>query len=112
MVVFDPQIVADQIARSRQIFLDAKEKKQEILVLCEKEIYKTEIEVLATTYGFFYMNHKIPAGVVTNFDTLLSSIKNLQEMRSYLTSESFSTLTKKEQNMRKRKLEKVEKVYK
>ncbi|MBP6257232.1 30S ribosomal protein S2 [Patescibacteria group bacterium] len=58
------------------------------------------------------MNHKIPAGILSNFDTLLMRIKNLKEMRSYVTSESFSLLTKKEQNMKKRDLEKVEKVYK
>lgn len=33
-------------------------------------------------------------------------------MRTFITSESFETLTKKEQNMRRRELEKVEKVYK
>jgi small subunit ribosomal protein S2 len=58
------------------------------------------------------MNHKIPAGILSNFDTLLMRIKNLKEMRSYVTSESFDSLTKKEQNMKKRALEKVEKVYK
>lgn len=33
-------------------------------------------------------------------------------MRSYVTSESFSSLTKKEQSMKKRALQKIEKVYK
>lgn len=50
--------------------------------------------------------------MLTNFDTLLSRVRSLQEMRAYVESESFDTLTKKEQSMKKRALRKVEKVYK
>jgi small subunit ribosomal protein S2 len=111
-VVFDEVTVAQQIEKAKTIFQAAKEKNVDILILCEKEIYKTEIETLGAEAWFHYMNHKIPAWILSNFDTLLLRIKNLKEMRSYVTSESFSLLTKKEQNMKKRDLEKVEKVYK
>ena len=111
-IIFDQHIVAEQIEKAKELFHAAKEKKQDIIILCEKEIYKTEVETLATAAGVHYMNHKIPAGVMTNFDTLLTSIKKLQEQRSYVTSDAFKTLTKKEQNMRKRALGKVEKSYK
>ena len=111
-IVFDQDAVAQQIEQAKQLFQSIKEKNGDILVLCEKEIYRTEIEALSEKVWFHYMNHKIPAGVVSNFDTLLARIKSLQEMRSYVTSDSFATLTKKEQNMKKRELEKVEKVYK
>jgi small subunit ribosomal protein S2 len=111
-VVFDETAVAQQIEKAKSIFQAAKQQNLDVLVLCEKEIYKTEIEILSAEAWFHYMNHKIPAGILSNFDTLLMRIKNLKEMRSYVTSESFSLLTKKEQNMKKRDLEKVEKVYK
>lgn len=111
-VVFDEAAVAAQIEQAKLLFQSAKEKKIDILVLCEKEIYKTEVEELSAQNGFHYMNHKIPAGVLSNFDTLLARIRSLQEMRTYVTSDSFLTLTKKEQNMKKRELDKVEKVYK
>lgn len=112
MVVFDPLIIAEQLLKAKEMFQEAKRHGKEVLVICEKELYKTEIEKLAEDIGFSYMNHKIPAWVLTNFDTLLSRIKSLQEMRSYVSSESFQTLTKKEQQMKKRALQKVEKVYK
>lgn len=111
-VVFDEATVAAQIEQAKALFDAAKEKKVEVLVLCEKEIYKSEIETLAAAWWFHYMNHKIPAGVLSNFDTLLARIRSLQEMRSFVTSDSFLSLTKKEQNMKKRELDKVEKVYK
>jgi len=81
-------------------------------VICEKEMYKENVEALAGVVGFHYLNHKIPAWVLTNFDTLLSRIKSLQEMRTYVETESFTSLTKKEQSMKKRSLAKIEKVYK
>lgn len=112
VVVFDPQLVQAQLQEARDQIRKAKEAKKDILVLCEKDLYKEEIEALAQTHGFHYLNHKIPSGVLTNFDTLLFSIKHLQELRSYVKSESFTTLTKKEQNMKMRQLKKVEQVYK
>lgn len=112
MVIFDPEVIAGQIEAAKKMVSDVKKAWKEILVICEKEVYKGEIETLAEKVWFHYMNHKIPAGVLTNFDTLLWRIKSLQEMRSYITTDSFDSLTKKEQSMKKRALAKVEKVYK
>lgn len=112
MVIFDPAIVEEQIKAARSMFVDAKKANKDVLVICEKEMYKEDVEKLAEKYGFHYMNHKIPAGVLTNFDTLLSRIKSLQELRGYIGSDMYDSLTKKEQSMRKRALTKIEKVYK
>ncbi len=112
MVVFNPDVLAKQLEDAKSLFAAVKKSNKEVLVICEKEVYKGQVEELAASVWFHYMNHKIPAWVLTNFDTLLGRIKNLQEMRSYIDSESFSSLTKKEQSMKKRALAKVEKVYK
>lgn len=111
-VTFDPATVIAQLEKGQEMIQEAIKNNHDILVLCEKEIYKEEIEALSTKVWFHYMNHKIPAGVLTNFDTLLIRIKSLQDMRSYLTSESYKSLTKKEQSMKKRELSKIEMVYK
>lgn len=112
VVVFDPEIVDKQIKEARKQFVEAKKANKEILVICEKELYKQEVAELAEKVGVHYLNHKVPAGVLTNFDTLLSRIRSLNEMRSYVDSQAFSTLTKKEQQMKKRALKKIEHVYK
>ena len=111
-VIFDPKVLEDQLNTAKKIVQDAKKHNKDILVICEKELFKDEIATLAENVGIHYLNHKVPAGVLTNFDTLLSRVRSLQEMRSYIESESFLTLTKKEQAMKKRALEKIEKVYK
>lgn len=112
MVILDPDVIAEQLKEAGKMFADAKKAGKEILVICEKEMYKENVEALAGVVGFHYLNHKIPAWVLTNFDTLLSRIKSLQEMRTYVETESFTSLTKKEQSMKKRSLAKIEKVYK
>lgn len=111
-VIFDPDVVKDQLAVAKKLIADAQKTNKEILIICEKELYKTEIETLSESKGIHYLNHKVPAGVLTNFDTLLSRIRSLQEMRSFVASESFKMLTKKEQQMKTRALKKIEKVYK
>lgn len=112
MVIFDPETVTEQIAKAQKMFSEAKKANKEVLVICEKEVYKQEVEKLAEAKWFHFLNHKIPAWVLTNFDTLLSRIRSLKEMRSYVESDAFALLTKKEQWMKKRSLKKIEQVYK
>lgn len=61
VVVFDPQVVHAQLNEARDQIRKAKEANKDILVLCEKDLYKEEIEVLAESAGFFYLNHNIPS---------------------------------------------------
>lgn len=111
-VIIDPEVIWEQLKTAKKAYEDAKKANKEILVICEKELYKEEIEILADKAGVHYLNHKVPSGVLTNFDTLLSRIRSLQETRSFIESESFKTLTKKEQQMKLRALRKIERVYK
>ncbi len=112
VVIFSPDQIQQQVAHAKEVFQEAKKQNKEILIICEKELFKDQIAKLAEKAGVHYLNHKVPAGVLTNFDTLLLRIRNLQDMRSFVGSESFKTLTKKEQSMKTRSLKKVEEVYK
>ena len=49
---------------------------------------------------------------MTNFDTLQHTIKTMNKLEQFVTSEDFHTLTKKEQLMKRRQLAKVQKIYK
>ena len=111
-VIINPEIIQEQLKAAKEVFSNAKKANKEVLVICEKELYKDEIETLADAAWVHYLNHKVPSGVLTNFDTLLSRIRSLQEIRSFVASESFNDLTKKEQQMKLRALRKIEKVYK
>jgi hypothetical protein len=45
--VFDEDTVATQIEKAKALFQSAKQNNVDVLILCEKEIYKTEIETLS-----------------------------------------------------------------
>jgi small subunit ribosomal protein S2 len=112
VVVFDPTIVHAQLQEAREQIKHAQSSGHSILVLCEKDLYREEIEQLSLNHGFYYLNNSIPSWVLTNFDTLLSRVKSLEELRSFIGSSSFVSLTKKEQSVKKRQLAKIERVYK
>jgi len=112
MVVFDPALIEEQLKEAKTLIAETKKSNGDILVICEKSLYKEELESLASGAWFHYLNHKVPAGVMTNFDTLLSRIRSLKDLRSFMDSSAYGTLTKKEQSMKKRELAKVEQVYK
>ncbi|MBO7094697.1 30S ribosomal protein S2 [bacterium] len=54
----------------------------------------------------------MPGGFLTNFETFKRRIDNINEMASFLESEEFKSLTKKEQLVYKRKFLRANKVYK
>jgi len=112
VVVFDPEIILKQLVVAKEMVKSSLWVWKNVLVICEKAFYKVDIEEMSKKYWFHYLNHKVPSWVLTNFDTMLSSIRSLKTLRTYVESDSFSTLTKKEQSMKKRELVKVEKVYK
>lgn len=111
-IVFDPEKIKTQLELAHEKFLEAKKAKKEILVLCETPLFNTEIEKIAAKAGFHYMTQKIPSGFLTNFDTLITRIRSMNELQAFIETEAFHGLTKKEQLTIKRKLAKIEEVYK
>lgn len=112
LVIIDPDKIATQLEKAKVKFQEAKKAGKEILVICEKSLYADEIAQMGSTQGFHYLNYKVPAGFLTNFDTLITRIRGMNELRSFIESEDFHKLTKKEQLTQQRKLKKVEMIYK
>lgn len=112
LVIIDPDKIVQQIDAAKAKFQEAKKAGKEILVICEKSLFADEIAEMSAKAGFHYLNYKVPAGFLTNFDTLITRIKGMNELRSFIESEDFHKLTKKEQLTNQRKLKKVEMIYK
>ncbi len=111
LVVINPDKITSALDAAREKFLQAKKDGKEVLVLCEKSMLADEIPALAKTHGFHYMNYKVPAWFLTNFDTLITRITGMNQLQSFTESEDFNKLTKKEQLTTRRKLAKVQLVY-
>lgn len=111
LVVFNPDWIVDQLEKARAKIQKAKSEGKNVLIISEKSVFKEELERLATQAGCHYLNYKVPGWVLTNFDTLLSRVKSMNDLRNYIESDDFQNITKKEKLMKLRQLKKVEMVY-
>lgn len=112
VVVINPEAVAQQLQTARETVQKAKAAGKEILVVCEKKMYATELEALAKKAGVSFLNYKVSGGFLTNFDTFKKRIDSINEMVSFMESDAYSALTKKEQLVYKRNFDRANKVYK
>ena len=112
VVVINPESVAQQLEDAKATIQKAKAAGKEILVVCEKKMYAAELEALARKTGVSYLNYKVSGGFLTNFDTFKKRIDSINEMASFMESEAYAALTKKEQLVYKRNFDRANKVYK
>lgn len=112
IVVINPEKIVTALEVAREKFLTAKKDGKEVLLLCEKSLLADEIPALAEKYNFHYLNYKVPAWFLTNFDILITRIAGMNQLQAFTESEDFHKLTKKEQLTALRKLKKVQQVYK
>ena len=112
VVVINPESVAQQLEDAKATIQKAKAAGKEILVVCEKKMYAAELEALAKKTGVLYLNYKVSGGFLTNFDTFKKRIDSINEMASFMESEAYAALTKKEQLVYKRNFDRANKVYK
>ncbi len=112
VVVINPEAIAEQLETAKAQVAAAKAAGKEILVVCEKKMYATELEALAEKAGVAFLNYKVSGGFLTNFDTFKKRIDSINEMVSFMETDAFASLTKKEQLVYKRNFERANKVYK
>jgi len=112
MVVFNPEMIMGQLENAKKKVQKAKGEWKNVLIVCEKKMYAQELEKLATSVWVSFLNYKVPAGFLTNFWTFQSRVASMNKMLEHVKSDDFASLTKKEQLVHKRKLLKVERVYK
>ena len=112
VVVINPEAIAEQLEVAKAQVAAAKAAGKEILVVCEKKMYAEELEALAAKAGVAFLNYKVSGGFLTNFDTFKKRIDSINEMVSFMETDAFASLTKKEQLVYKRNFERANKVYK
>ena len=111
MVVLNPEMILEQLNKAKKKVQEVKKSGQEILVVCEKKMYATEMKTLWEKYWVSYLNYKVPGWFLTNFDTFKTRISSMNKMSSFVETEEFASLTKKEQLVYKRKLSRTKKIY-
>lgn len=111
IVVLNPEMIAKQLDSAKKQIQEVKNSGRDVLVVCEKKMYADEIRDLSGKYGVSFLSYKAPGWFITNFDTFKNRIGSMNKMSSFMDTDSFESLTKKEQLIHKRKLAKAKKVY-
>jgi small subunit ribosomal protein S2 len=111
IVVLNPEMIAKQLDCAKKQVQEAKKLGKDVLVVCEKKMYADEVKALSEKHGVSFLSHKAPGGFITNFDTFKTRIGSMNKMTSFMETDSFESLTKKEQLIHKRKLARAKKVY-
>lgn len=111
IVVLNPEMIEEQLNKAKKKVQDVRASGKDILIVCEKKMYATEMKQLGEKYKVSYLNYKAPGGFLTNFDTFKTRISSMNKMSSFMETEEFASLTKKEQLIHKRTLVRTKKVY-
>jgi len=112
VVILNPEKIAVAIEKLKEEVDKALAEGKRVLIIYEKSLLREEIEQLAPKKGVYYLNYKVPGGILTNFDTILKRVKSMNELREFINSPQFQLLTKKEKLTKERQLHKLEMVYK
>ena len=83
-----------------------KENKKILFVSTKKQIQE-KISQIAKEAKMPYINYKWFGGTLTNFETILKTIKKMKKLDEHLESEEFKNLTKRERIKFKEQLEKM-----
>ncbi len=111
VVLFNPEYVAEQLENAKKKVEEVKKAWWNILVVMDKQLYRDDIKSLCEEKGYHYMNYNLPAWVFTNFETLKSRISQMNDLTSFVNSEDFAWLTKREKSATIKRLKKLETIY-
>jgi len=111
-IMIDPSTTADALLSAKEKINSVKKDWKNILLVLDKEVFRDDVEKICNDFGMLFLNNKIPSWLFTNFETFSKSISAMNSLKKLIMSDKFSRLTKKEQLMIKRKLAKLEVVYK
>ncbi len=111
VVFLDEKIVSSQLDVANKKISKYVSSKKNILLVTQQSLYSNEVVEIAKKNNVFYMKTKVPAWFLTNFETLIKSVKKMNEIQKFVQSDKFVKLSKKEQSSMKRDLLKMEKIY-
>jgi small subunit ribosomal protein S2 len=110
-IIINPELIAKSLENAKSKIQEAKKEWKDIVIILDKEAFRDEVEELAKEAGLSFLSNKVPAWIFTNFETFSKRIHSMNKLRKFIESPAFSKLTKKEQLMKKRELEKLESIY-
>lgn len=112
MWVIDLDKTYQQLRKTCEFLFYEASKGRKILFVGTKDSCKELVKEAAESVGMPYVANKWAAGLLTNFNTILSSIKKKHQIEDVLSGKDTSVYkTKKEKAVLGRKLKHIDKMY-
>ncbi len=107
--IIDLQKTINYFDKAYEFVEDLASKGKTLLFVCTKKQGKEEIREAATSCSMPFVNEKWLGGLLTNFQTIRTSINNLKKLEEMEETEEISKYTKKEQKILRKKKDKLQK---
>lgn len=101
----------DLLEKAKDYIKNLKKEKKTLLIVATKKICSSFIKDICSENNISYINFKWPAGLLTNFETIIKNIKKLKQMKKDEEKGIWNKFVKHEQIRLKKQLKKLEKFY-
>lgn len=109
--IIDLEKTQEELKKALGFLSKISQEGKVVLFIGTKKQAKKITEEIAKKYSIPYVTHRWLGGTLTNFDTILKNIKSLENLEEKVNSEEFTKLSKKEQTMIKKELERFKKSF-
>jgi len=109
--IIDLNKTADYLEKAKKFVSELGTNEKVLLVVCTKKIASNLTKELCTKNNLLFINTKWPAGLLTNFETIIKNIKKLNLMKEEKKKGEWSKFVKHEQVKLDKNLNKLEKFY-
>ena len=108
--VFNADKILEKLNEALQYLHEQAKAGKKMLVIGTKPQLSRKVKEFADANGLFYINTKWVGGLLTNFTTIRSRLKNLKHLREEEASGELQKYTKKEQGKLLKEAAKMEEV--
>lgn len=104
--IIDPNVTTERLKIACEKLKEIVASNGRVLFVCTKKIASGYIKKVASDLDMPYVTEKWFAGLITNFFVVKKMIKKNEELNSIVNSSGYQFLSKKEQSILKRNIEK------
>lgn len=108
---FRPKLASKLLKLAGSVLINKLKSKNCILFVDTKTSSQTDVSKLGNRKNIFYINHKWPGGVLTNWETTKSRTKSIENLELEINSLKAGDKNYKLKLRKKKHLEKLKKLY-
>lgn len=109
--IFDLALTKKAIDEALEEIKNASSRGQKIIFVGTKKQAKEKVIEVAKATDSYYVSERWLGGTLTNFDQILATLKQMDDMKEEKSMGSYNKYTKKERLMFDRKIERIERFF-